>query len=390
MKSQPVKTNIHTPKILYVITQGAWGGAQRYVFDLATHLADDFDITVAVGETNGGKDLQEKIKDRGSRIKVIQLKHLVRKISPTHDLLAIFELKKLYKKLQPDIIHLNSSKAGILGVLAKFKIRNSKFEIIYTVHGWVFNEPLSTIKKHIYLFLERWTAHMKDTFIILSDQDRHTAKQIVHIDEKKLKTIPLGIPDISFLSKEKARAYITQKAKINTDGLIIGTIANLYKTKGLDVLIKAIVQKKETLGDSAFVIIGEGPQRSQLESLIAKHHLSNTHLIGTIEDAARFLPAFDLFILPSRKEGFPYTLLEAVQANIPWIATRVGGNEEIASHDHTGIIIPPEDSLQLAEVIQKALHKKQIPAPPSQKKFPYKLKGMISATKTIYTQMLKP
>src|SRR3989338_4857857 len=120
-------------KILYVITQGEWGGAQRYIFDLATNLADDFDVTVAVGEKQGKTDLQKKLgnwetrklkttdnKNTEYRIQNIGLKHLKRNISPIHDILAVFELAKLYRNLKPDIVHLNSSKAGILGSLAKF------------------------------------------------------------------------------------------------------------------------------------------------------------------------------------------------------------------------------------------------------------------------------
>src|SRR3989338_10235564 len=98
------------PKLLYVITQGAWGGAQKFVFDLATSLADDFDVIVAVGEPKGAQDLQTRITYHVSRIKMIQLQHLERRILPIHDILAVLELRKLFKKLKPSIIHLNSSK----------------------------------------------------------------------------------------------------------------------------------------------------------------------------------------------------------------------------------------------------------------------------------------
>src|SRR3989338_1917766 len=96
--------------ILYIITQGEWGGAQRYVFDLATGLADEFEITIAIGEPTGRLDLQNKIEswniEHGTwNIATITLRHLVRKISPIHDILAVFELTKLYRTLKPDIIH---------------------------------------------------------------------------------------------------------------------------------------------------------------------------------------------------------------------------------------------------------------------------------------------
>ena len=168
-------------KLLYIITQGEWGGAQRHVFDLATNLADEFDITVAVGEQDGRHDLQQKLQIN-SKIQIVQLKHLIRPVSPIHDILALFEIAKLYKTLKPDIVHLNSSKAGITGSFAKLFVKNCKLKIencklIYTVHGWVFNEPLGRAKKALYRWLEKFTARWKKKIIVLSDFDHQTGQK---------------------------------------------------------------------------------------------------------------------------------------------------------------------------------------------------------------------
>ena len=122
--------NQNKPKILYIITQGHWGGAQKYVYNLASALSNSFEVVVAIGEPNNNPDLQRLLKDKG--IEHIQLKHLRRSISPIADLLAIFELKKLYKKIKPNIIHLNSSKASILGSLASYKLQATSYSILFT------------------------------------------------------------------------------------------------------------------------------------------------------------------------------------------------------------------------------------------------------------------
>ncbi|MFA5813650.1 MAG: glycosyltransferase family 4 protein [Patescibacteria group bacterium] len=353
-------------KILYVITQGAWGGAQRYVYDLATHLTEEFDITVAVGEPNGGKKLLDKLQitnyklQINNKIQTIQLKHLVRRISPIDDILAIFELRKLYKTLKPDIIHLNSSKAGIIGSLAKCLMLRASCIMIYTVHGWVFNEPLPRPTRWLYQIMERITSRWKNKIIVLSEQDKQTALQQLKINEKKLALIPLGIDQPNFLSREEARqkllaAYSAAlfRDTVSSD-IWIGTIAGLYKTKGLDTLIKAVVtlnNLQSSIFNLQFFIIGSGPEKENLQSAICNLQLTNVHLLGFIENAQEFLPAFDFFVLPSRKEGLPYTLLEAKMAGTPIIATDAGGVSEIIEDKKTGLLVPPENIEKLAQAL---------------------------------------
>ncbi len=124
-------------KILYVITQGGpWGGAQKYVLDLAVEAQKYFEVAIAVGEKNGPNDLQKNAIRAG--IKIIQLKHLGRSIKPIEDLKSTYELKNLFLSFSPNIIHLNSSKAGILGSIAHQLTNSNTTRLVYTAHGWVF------------------------------------------------------------------------------------------------------------------------------------------------------------------------------------------------------------------------------------------------------------
>ena len=170
-------------KLLYVITQGTWGGAQQYVYDLAYSYKDLYDLSVAIGEETGKKDLQYRLLKKN--IKVIQLKKLIRTISPIKDILAILEIHKLIKTQIYDIIHINSTKAGIICSLATIGLKKKPL-VIYTVHGWVFNEPISHIKKNIYQWLERLTKKRKHAFIILSPQDKKSGEKNIHIQKKKM------------------------------------------------------------------------------------------------------------------------------------------------------------------------------------------------------------
>ena len=336
-------------KIIYLVTQSEWGGAQKYIYDLATNLPKDrFDILVAAGE--GDNELFNRLEDK--KIPVYRLKHIVRAIRPIKDLLALFELIKLFKKEKPDIIHLNSSKISILGSLAA---KSYKSKTIYTVHGWVFNEPLHAWKKKFYYYAEKLTARWKNLIITVSEYDHQIALKNKIADPKKLITITNGISQLNFLEAKLAKnELLAQHA--TQDKRLIGTIANLYPTKGIEYLIKAAAELIKNDSNLIFIVIGQGSERKKLEQLIKNNKLTNNFLLlGKIDKAYKYLKAFDIFVLPSVKEGWPYTLLEALSAGLPIVATKVGGVPEIICDQKNGLLVTAADEKSLAKAINELI-----------------------------------
>lgn len=364
-------------KILYLITQSEWGGAQRYIYDLATNLKNDFDVVVAFGEKKELFDRLEKEK-----IRTIPLSYLKREISFIDDFLAFKELLKIISQEKPDIIHLNSSKAGILGSLTA-KLLGVK-KIIYTAHGWVFNEPLPWRLKSFYFWAEKISASWKDKIICVSEYDRRIAIEKNFCHPEKLIFIHNGIDlnKINFLSREEAKNHLLSNIyQPSNNTKIIGTIANLYKTKGVEYLIEAA--KIINNSDFIFIVIGEGDERKKLEKLIKNYGLEkNFFLVGNIPDAHKYFKAVDLFVLPSVKEGFPYTILEAMAAQVPIIATKVGGIPEMIENNKTGILVKAKDSQGLAEKII-AFFKNKIPDQNYSLKAYEKLRGKFALEKMI-------
>ncbi len=340
--------------ILYIITQSELGGAQKYVFDLTKNLQNEFNVTIAVGEQGKKGELINKLKQKN--IKYYIIPHLKRAISPIDDFLALIEIIKLIKKIKPDIIHLNSSKISILGSIASIF---SKSKIIYTAHGWVFNEPMPKWKKLFYKYSEKFTALFKNKIICVSEFDKQIAIKEKICNPKKLITIHNGIKQINFLSKQEARQKLFRN---NQDSkLIIGTIANLYKTKGLEYLIQSI---KILTSNFQFpiitIIIGEGKERKNLQNLINQLNLKNSIILtGKINNASELLKAFDIYVCPSVKEGLSYTLIEAMQAELPIVATNVGGNSELIINNKTGILIKPQNQQELTNAINYLIKNKQ-------------------------------
>lgn len=339
--------------ILYVITQGETGGAQNYVAVLAgAAVSQNWTVNVAIGE-KGDNWLGQKIEAMGGIIR--PLSHLRRAISPIYDIMAVFELAKLYQNIKPDIIHLNSSKAGILGSLASiiYCAKEKNCKVIYTAHGWVFNEPMALYKTWLYITLEKLTAKIKDTIICVSEYDRNIALVENIASPEKLITIHNGInaEGIEFLDKESARQEIFSANLPDRNEITAGCIANFYPTKGLDYLIDAIHIASKNI-KIKLAIIGDGELRPELEKQIKSNNLeSNIILTGKIKNAQQYLLAFDLAVSSSVKEGFPYFLLEAMAAGLPIVATKVGGIPEIIADNETGLLIEARNPAALADKI---------------------------------------
>ena len=367
-------------KILYIVTQSEWGGAGRYVVDLANALPrDQFLVSVAAG--GDGFFFSKLSSDVSTHV----IKHMVREINPLEDLLCFFELVRFFKKERPDIVHLNSSKAGVLGTFAA-QIAGVK-KIIYTAHGFVFNEPLPTWKKTFYRLSERISGMPKDMIICVSDFDRQTALELHIAPITKLITIHNGITHYPLASRETARIRlgILEKATI------IGTVANLYPTKGLPYLLEAAAILNKKL-DIQLVIIGRGNEETSLRQKISTLAIySNVTIVTNIPagEAAALIPAFDVFVLPSIKEGLPYTIIEAMAAEVPIVATRVGGVPELIEHNKNGLLVEPKNPEALAFAINqllrdRALCKQFTLASHSKAGIEFSLQQMVQKTIAVY------
>jgi glycosyltransferase involved in cell wall biosynthesis len=133
-------------------------------------------------------------------------------------------------------------------------------------------------------------------------------------------------------------------------GTVVGVIANFYPTKGLDTLLTAATRTP----DAQYVIIGDGPLREKLEQRIEALGLEQrVFLCGRVPDARRYLHAFDLVVLPSRKEGFPWSILEAMAAKVPIVATTVGAVPEALEDERSALLVPPDDPVALADAVER-------------------------------------
>jgi len=388
-------------KILYLVTQSQWGGAQKYIYDLVNNL-DDKKYVIEVGVGKPGKaDWLEALEGRG--FKVHRLKHVVREVNLWHDFLSGIELYRLFLGCKPDIVHLNSSKIGSTGAVVAWiykKLYNRRLKIVYTVHGFVFNEPLSFLMRKFYLWSERISGLFKDKLICVSEHDKIIGLNFHVADHRKFVTVHNGIDldKLSFLDKKEARQKLISQCKYhgacpnNLNNFWIGTVANLYSTKGLEYFIRSAKILADKYDNLSFLVIGEGALRKNLEEKIDKLNLKDCFcLLGSLPRAFQYLKAFDVFALSSVKEGFPYTLIEALAAGSPVVATQVGGVMEIIEPEINGLIVEPAKPAEFAKALEKLITNEKLRQRFAKnnikKSEKFSLEKMVERTERVYEEL---
>lgn len=355
-------------KILILITKSNWGGAQRYIYDLATNLPKDtFEVEVMAG---GKGILIDKLIE--ANIKANGDLPIGRDISLIGDIKAFFKLIKIIKEKKPDILHVNSSKIGGLGALAG-RLSGVK-KIVFTAHGWAFNEDRGFASKLLIKFSYWIIILLSHITIAVSDAAKEQVLIWPFIKEK-ITSIHNGIKIEPIFSKINARYELLKlcpKFKDSFDKMdhkktvIIGTIAELHHIKGYNFAIKGISELvKHTKENNPFLnviylIIGNGEEKEKLEKQIIDLEMQNNiFLLGHVDNASQYLKAFDIFILSSLSEGLAYVLLEAGSASLPIVATAVGGIPEVIDDMKSGILIQPRKPREIKHAIEFYLtHKK--------------------------------
>ena len=333
-------------KVLFLVTKATWGGAQKYVHDLATHLPrDQFDASVAYGEA--GRMLT-MLKEKNMPTHAIPA--LGRDITLSSDIASFFQIFLLLRQVRPNVLHVNSSKAAALGALAGRLCGVSR--IIFTAHGWPFKENRNFLARGIIYFISWFTAVLSHATIVVSKHDETIGKRML-IVSKKIHYVPLGIEPPDFLSRDVAWERLPRPG-LGIGAYRIVTIGELTKNKGHRYAIDAIAELNKRGVDVAYFIIGDGELRAQLQQQARERDVADqVHFLGFVENASQYLKAFDVFLLPSIKEGTPYVLLEAEVAGLQIVATTVIDGFWTASEVVT--LVPPAHTPPLPQKIQLAL-----------------------------------
>lgn len=326
-------------RILYIITKSNFGGAQRYVFELALAMnKQGHKVAVACG---GDGELVTRLKTAG--ITTYEIKGFQRDISFLKEVNSLISLFKTIRHFKPDIVHLNSGKAGLLGSFIARLLRVPL--IIFTVHGWPFLEPRSSwwrlmIWKGSYL-----TCILSHKIIVVSQHDFDNSKMLGL--KNKTAVIHTAVERFTLLPREQSRQALFDQNSLDAHqyNIWLVTVAELNPNKNHAVAVDAVAEFNSTHTTKIFyTIIGSGELAASLQEQVDLRGLKEqVCFLDYLEEARQYLLAFDIFILPSKKEGLPYVLLEAGLAGLPCITSNVGGISEIIKNNESGILSDPNN-----------------------------------------------
>jgi len=324
-------------KVLLMITRAELGGGQTHVADLLRGMRDEFDVELAVGEEGYLTEMADQLG-----VSWHVLPDLVQPISPIRDLKALHQCLSLCRQIKPDLIHAHTSKAGIVGRMAASL---ADIPCIFTAHTWCFAEGTSWKWKAIGTPLEKLAARVSKRIITVSDANRDLAIRHRISDPDRFLTVHNGIPDCKHRAAPDSHPVPR-----------IVMVARFSNQKAQSMLVDAVHSLTEPF---RLAFVGEGPLRESVEQQVESLGLSDkVEFLGQRLDIPEILASADIFGLFTKWEGFPISILEAMRAGLPVVASDVNGVREAITDGQTGFLIPPGDitlfQYRLRQLLQEA------------------------------------
>jgi glycosyltransferase involved in cell wall biosynthesis len=276
----------------------------------------------------------------------VQLEHLRRPISPWRDLRGFAELYRLLRRQRPELLHASSSKAGVIGPLAAVAARVPVR--IFTVHGWAFSAN-SGAASALYRWVDRIAGRATTATICVSQRERADGLRARTCRAERTVVIPNAVDVDACPQAPLVRAV---------PRLI--SVGRLAAPKDWTTLLSAAASlDSKTFAE--LVIVGDGPERRRVAAEVARRSLDGrVWLLGERDDVSGLLSDADVFLLASRSEGLPLSVIEAMAAGLPVVASDVGGLRELVHDGETGMLVPPGDPAALVDALRPLLADREL------------------------------
>ncbi len=344
-------------RIMNLIARLNVGGPAVAVTHLTERMgAPNYESILVCGTIEPGEgDMTYYAKERG--IEPIIIPELGRSLNPVRDIRTLWRVYQLIKEMKPDVVHTHAAKAGFVGRLAAWLAGVPV--IVHTFHGHVFRGYFSPSKTQFFIFLERMTARMSDTIITLSDGLRRELAEEYHITRKgRITVLPLGLDLGVFIKMARKSGMFRKEYNIPADAPLIGIVGRITPIKNHPLFLKAAVEIRKQLPTARFVIVGDGETRAEIEALVDQLGLREAVIFaGWQKDLAHIYSDLDVLVISSVNEGTPVTVIEALSAGCPVVATAVGGLPDLLDHGKLGRLVNDQEPASLAKAIVEVVAK---------------------------------
>lgn len=338
---------------MHISTRLIVGGSQENtILSCEGQVDAGHEVSLVYGPIFGPEgSLRERAQKCGG-IELIETPNLVRQIAPIRDVRCYSDLKHLIKAWKPDVVHTHSSKAGILGRAAAWKLGVPC--IVHTIHGLPFHPFEKAWKNAIYIASERWAAKRCHKIACVADamRDQALAKGIG--DKEQFVTVYSGMEVEKFISPEKSRKVVRQELDIGDDDFVVGTVSRLAEHKGHDDILDSLGGVLLHNPTMKLLWVGDGWWRERLEKRIRELEIEKQVIFTGLvqpETIPNYINALDVLLHPSYREGLPRTVVQAMLGGKPVVAYDVDGTREVCISGKTGYLIEVGDHKALQGAI---------------------------------------
>jgi len=330
-------------KVFQVLAGGPWGGGAVVVLSLTQELLKrGCQVWVLCLDDLVAQRFAE------ARANVVRCDAWRREINPVYDLISLWQLFRLCRRERFDLVVTHTSKGGLLGRIAARLAGVPK--VIHTVHGFAWHEFSSPAAVLFYTTLEKLAARFCDLIICVNNEDRLDAIRKGIVPEDKIVTVLNGIDTERFSVARPPELY--RRLAGENGAPLIGTVGRLAPQKGFEFLIQAMPTVLTHYPQCKLVLVGNGPLEAELKALAFSLGVERQcEFLGFRSDIPELLACFDIFAHPSRWEGLSITLMEAMAASKPVVATDIKGNRELITDGVDGLLVAPANPEALANAI---------------------------------------
>lgn len=315
------------------------GGVEKYLEMLAPRLQkENFEQTIICSHSVN----LDKLKESVDACYVTDMRQT---FNPIAVVKIIRQVRRAIISSQPNIVYCHSSFAGVFGRLAAI---GTHCKVVYNPHGWAFNmRNTSSMKLRAFRTLEQLLAHFTDKIVCISEAEFESAIENNISSENKLELIPNGI-DIDAV--RSSMGVSLSELGIAEDAFVVGMIGRLSAQKAPDVFIRAAEIIHKEIPNSAFIIVGDGEQREEIEDFAQQHGL---HLVvtGWTDKPYSYLKDFDVAMLLSRWEGFGLAIVEYMAAEKNVVATRADAIPSLIEDGEDGFLVDIDNPEQAADKV---------------------------------------
>ena len=336
-------------KIVHLQLLPLMSGVQKVSLDELAHLDPQRYDRILVCKCEG--QFTEKLRSIDVRVHLVT--ELERFISPGRDVQAYLALRRFFRAERPDIVHTHSSKTGILGRLAAHSAGVEM--IVHTVHGFAFPGESRKVRQAAFKYLERRAGKVTDTMIVLNDTDAAIARELLHVPDRRQALLPNGVDVGTYAPVGPDQRQALRRSAFGIDSaehVVIGMVGRLWLQKNPQCFVRAAIQVVAKREHVSFFMIGDGEFRTELEAAIQNSGFADRiRIMGWRSDVPDLLKALDLMVLPSRWEGMPLAILEAMSSAVPVVASNIPGNFHLISDGCDGRLFPLDDDDALARAL---------------------------------------